>query len=177
MYGALVVKGYCGVSIPAEAAGWIDRLQLLEVELDDRLELVRQPGGFEVLRQVLQPAAVFLLQIDQSGHRCRPACRPWDAASGRCCGGRPGALLAQLGAASGLSLGRAHRDGADRRSGHAALLLSIVIVTFPRIDPRGARHWARNIAPTHLYSVDRWDPDHDAVMRIEAKLRDGRPIL
>ncbi len=25
------------------------------------------------------------------------------------------------------------------------------------------------IAPTHLYAVDRWDPDHDAVMRIGGK--------
>ena len=31
------------VLVAAEPAGWIDGLQLLEVEFDDRLELLRQP--------------------------------------------------------------------------------------------------------------------------------------
>src|SRR6516162_3378715 len=85
LYGALVVKSIA-LSVAAVTTGWIDRLQLLEVELDNHLQLVRQLGAFEALRQVVQPGAVFLLQVDQSGHRCRPACWPWGDASGWCYG-------------------------------------------------------------------------------------------
>jgi hypothetical protein len=36
-------QGAMVVLVAAEPAGWIDGLQLLEVEFDDRLELLRQP--------------------------------------------------------------------------------------------------------------------------------------
>jgi hypothetical protein len=42
------------VSVPAEPSG-IYRLQLVEVGVNDRRELVRESRAFEVLRQVLQP--------------------------------------------------------------------------------------------------------------------------
>ena len=38
--------------------------QLIEVEVDDRLQLVRQPRSFEVGRQAIEPSAVFDLRID-----------------------------------------------------------------------------------------------------------------
>src|SRR6516225_11732836 len=60
------------VSVAAVAAGWVDRLQLLKVELGNRLQLLRQPGFFEIGREVIQPSAVFVMQFDERGDRCRP---------------------------------------------------------------------------------------------------------
>jgi hypothetical protein len=47
------------VSVAAVAARRVDRSQLLEIELGDGLQLV-------------QPGAVFVLQIDERGYRRRP---------------------------------------------------------------------------------------------------------
>src|ERR1700745_1813722 len=63
------------LSVPAVTAGWIDRLQLLEIELADRLELLGKLRSFEVGRQVVEPAAVFLLHRNERRHRCRPPLR------------------------------------------------------------------------------------------------------
>ncbi|HTD77533.1 MAG TPA: hypothetical protein VK898_07845, partial [Chloroflexota bacterium] len=48
------------VSVAAVTARWVDCLQLLEVELGNGLELLRQPRPFETGRQVVQPSAVFV---------------------------------------------------------------------------------------------------------------------
>jgi hypothetical protein len=164
LYGALAVKGYFGVS-PGQTRG-VDRSPAIH-----RGRVRRSAGAFPPASSfrgfaVGCPARCGILPADRPKRLLqRTIVSAVGDASGRCCG-RPGALLAQRGTVPGLALGWAHRNGADTRSGHATLLLSIVTVTFPRMDPRGARHWARKIAPTHLYSVDLWDPDHDAVIRI-----------
>ena len=49
------------VSVTAVAARWIDRLQLLEVELDDGVQLLGQRRPFEAGRQVVEPGAIFVL--------------------------------------------------------------------------------------------------------------------
>ena len=72
------------MSVAAVAARWIDRLQLLEVETGDRLQLLPQPRSFEVGRKVVQPGAVFVLQIDEGGYRRRPPPRRRDARRQRC---------------------------------------------------------------------------------------------
>ena len=75
----------------------------------------------------------------------------------------------QLGAASGLALGRGHRGGADATSGHADLPLSIVTVTFPRMI-RGELAVGRGTSRhTLVFGGIHADPDHDAVMRIGGK--------
>src|SRR5438128_11508598 len=68
------------VSVAAVTARWVDCLQLLEVELGNGLELLRQPRPFETGRQVVQPSAVFVPQVDQRRYRRRPALGPrWGA--------------------------------------------------------------------------------------------------
>src|SRR5207247_10480594 len=64
------------VSVAAVTARWVDCLQLLEVELGNGLELLRQPRPFETGRQVVQPSAVFVPQVDQRRYRRRPALGP-----------------------------------------------------------------------------------------------------
>src|ERR1700758_538302 len=71
------------VSVAAVAAGWVDRLQLLKVELGNRLQLLRQAGSFEIGREVIQPCSVFVLQIDERRYRCRPPPGPRRDARGR----------------------------------------------------------------------------------------------
>src|SRR5271156_645160 len=115
-------------SVATVAERRVDLLQRLEVAFDDGLQFVCQRRAFEIV----QPSAVFLLQIDQGGHRRGPSFWPRGDAPGRCCG-RPGDLPVQLGAAPGLALRWAHRDRTNARAGHAELLLSIVTVTFPRM--------------------------------------------
>jgi hypothetical protein len=39
-------------------------VELLEIDLGDCLELVGQSRSFEVVRQVVEPGAVFVLQSD-----------------------------------------------------------------------------------------------------------------
>ncbi len=73
--------GWCWLrtfrSVAAVATGRVDRLQLLDVELGDCLQLLRQPGCFEIGGKVVQPGAVIVLQLDQRGDCCRPAPWPW----------------------------------------------------------------------------------------------------
>jgi hypothetical protein len=47
--------------VAAVAARRVDCLQLFEIELGDGLQLVGQSRSFEVFRQVVEPAAVFVL--------------------------------------------------------------------------------------------------------------------
>jgi hypothetical protein len=117
--GLLIVKWLSSsVKVAAVAARRLDRLKVLEVELDHGLQLVGQARSFEVVWDVVEPGAVFVLQTDQGGHRCSPAGWLRGDAPDRC-RGRPGNLLAQLGAAPGLARGRAHRDRTNAMSGHA----------------------------------------------------------
>src|SRR2546428_13649535 len=84
LYGAFDVKRFFPpLSVAAVAAWRIDRLQLLEIELSDGLKLVSQSRSFEVIRQVVEPSAVFVLQIDQRRHGCRPPPWPWRDAAPR----------------------------------------------------------------------------------------------
>src|ERR1700756_1754002 len=105
-------------SVAAVAARWVDGLQLLEIEFGNGVQLFRQPRAIEAGRQIVEPSAVFVLQIDERGDRRRPPSRPWRDAPrqrrGRCAG-----VPAQPGAMSRLALGWGHRYGADPTLGHA----------------------------------------------------------
>jgi hypothetical protein len=84
---------------------------------------------FEVVRDVVEPGAVIVLQSDHRRHRCRPTQRPWREAVRR----RRGWGFALL--ATRLPRRRACRSAAlsgwgDAMSGNAELRLSIVTVTF-----------------------------------------------
>ena len=61
LYGGFWVKWFLSSSVPAVAARRVDRLELLEIELGNCLELVGQSRSFEVVRQVVEPGAVFVL--------------------------------------------------------------------------------------------------------------------
>src|SRR5947207_15867189 len=95
------------VSIPAIAERRVDRLQFLEVELDNCLQLVRQPRLLKALRQVVQPDAVFPV-ADRSA---RPPLPPTVLAGTGCVRSVSRALLAQRSAAPSLALGRVHGSG------------------------------------------------------------------
>jgi hypothetical protein len=49
------------LSVAAVAARWVDRLQFLEVDLSNSLQLLRQSRAFEAGRQVVEPSAIFVL--------------------------------------------------------------------------------------------------------------------
>jgi hypothetical protein len=59
--GAFGVKWFLSSAVPAVAARRVDRLELLEIERGNLLELVGQSRSFEVVRQVVEPGAVFVL--------------------------------------------------------------------------------------------------------------------
>ena len=106
-------------------------MQLIEVEVDDRLPLVRQPRSFEVGRQVIEPSAVFVLQIDQRRDGCRPPPQPWRDASRRWWGALCSPpVTAWRGVAPAVRQGSSVRNRL-RRLGNAHLSLSIVTVRFP----------------------------------------------
>jgi hypothetical protein len=105
------------VSVAAVAAGWVDRLQLLKVELGNRLQLLRQAGSFEIGREVIQPCSVFVLQIDERRYRCRPPPGPRRDARGRRWRGCA-AVLAPPGTVSRLALSWGHWGDAEPISGH-----------------------------------------------------------
>ena len=128
--GLVGVKWFLSPSVPAVAARRVDRLEFLEVEVCDRLELVGQSRSFEVVRQVVEPGAVFVLQSDQRLHRCCPTPGAWRETRRRR-DGRWAGLLAQLGTTSRLPLGRGQWCLVDAISGNADLRLSNVTVTFP----------------------------------------------
>src|SRR6476660_5756896 len=50
-----------GSSIAAVAAWWLDGEQLVEVEIDNRLQLFCGSGFGEIFRQTIEPCAVFVL--------------------------------------------------------------------------------------------------------------------
>ena len=105
LYGAPACQAvFPPLSVAPIAARQVDRLQLFEIELGDRLQLVGQSRSFEVFRQVVQPGAIFVLESDQHRYRCRPTLGPWRQASRRR-GWWGAALLAPLGAVPRLSLG------------------------------------------------------------------------
>ena len=114
--GLVGVKWFVSPSVPAVAARRVDRLEFLEIEVGDCLELVDQSRSFEVVRQVVEPGAVFVLQSDQRRYRCCPASGPWREPRRRR-GGGWAALLAQPGTASRLPLGRGQRRLVDAMSG------------------------------------------------------------
>src|SRR6516162_9843817 len=95
---AFGVKWFLSSSVPAVAARRVDRLELLEIELGDCLEFVGQSRSFEVVRQVVEPGAVFVLQSDQRLQRCCPTPGAWRETRCRR-DGRWAGLLAQLGTA------------------------------------------------------------------------------
>ena len=101
-------------SVASVAAGWVDRLQLLEVELGNGLQLIGQSRPFEAGRQIVEPSAVFVLQGDQCRYRRRPAFRPWQRAPRQ----RQRTLPEEPGPVPRLTLGCGHRQGADTRPGH-----------------------------------------------------------
>ena len=74
------------MSVAAVAARQVDRLELIEVELGHRLQLLRQPRSFEIVREVGPPGAIFALQIDVRRYR-RPPPGPWRNARRRRCRG------------------------------------------------------------------------------------------
>ena len=63
--GLVGVKWFFSPSVPTVAARRVDRLKLLEIEVGDRLEFVGQSRSFEVVRQVVEPGPVLVLQSDQ----------------------------------------------------------------------------------------------------------------
>ena len=128
--GLVGVKWFLSPSVSAVAARRVDRLEFLEVEVGDHLELVGQSRSFEVVRQVVEPGAVFVLQSDQRRNRGCPTSGPWRETRGRR-GARSAGLLAQLGTASRLPLGRGQWCLVDAMSGNIDLRLSNVTVTFP----------------------------------------------
>jgi len=117
------------LSIAAVAARCLDRLQLLKIEFDDDLQLLRQSRPSEAGRQVVEPGAVFLLEVEQCRHRRRPALGPRRGAPRRRRGRRV-VVPAQPGPASRLALGWGHWPGAEARSGHVLTPAGIVTVTF-----------------------------------------------
>src|SRR5262252_5105887 len=121
--------GELPLSIAAIAAGCLDRLQLLKIEFDDDLQLLRQSRPFQAGRQVAKPGAVFLLEVEQYRDRRRPALVPRRGAPRRRRGRRV-VLPAQPGPASRLALGWGHWPGAEARSGHVLTPVGIVTVTF-----------------------------------------------
>src|SRR6266446_1611802 len=117
----IAASGEPPVSVAAVTARWVDCLQLLEVELGNGLELLRQPRPFETGRQVVQPSAVFVPQVDQRRYRRRPALGPrWGASRRR--RGRRVVVPAEPGTASRLAFGWGHWYGADTTSGHVLTL-------------------------------------------------------
>jgi len=74
-------------SVAAVTARRRDRVQLLEVEIADRVQLIGKPRTLEIGRQIVEPTAAFLLHRDECRHRCRPAFRPRQGrAPGVACG-------------------------------------------------------------------------------------------
>ena len=70
------------VSVAAVAAGRVARLPLIEIELGNGLQLFRQPRPVETGRQMVEPGAVFVLQLDERCYRRRPALRPGGSRDG-----------------------------------------------------------------------------------------------
>ena len=128
--GLVGVKWFLSSSVPAVAARRVDRLEFLEIEVSDCPELVGQSRSFEVIRQVVEPGAIFVLQSDQRRYRCCPTPGPWRETRPRR-SRRWAGLLAQLGTASRLPLGSGQRCLVDAMSGNIDLRLSNVTVTFP----------------------------------------------
>ena len=126
--GLVGVKWFLSPSVSAVAARRVDRLEFLEVEVGDHLELVGQSRSSEVV--LVEPGAVFVLQSDQRRNRGCPTSGSWRETRGRR-GARSSGLLAQLGAASRLPLGRSQWCLVDAMSGNTDLRLSNVTVTFP----------------------------------------------
>src|ERR1019366_9099434 len=63
-------------SITAEAARWLDRLKLGEIEIDNRPQGLRESTVLLVVRQCLQPAGIFGLQLHGRGDGVIPAPDP-----------------------------------------------------------------------------------------------------
>jgi hypothetical protein len=120
------------VSVAAVAAGWIDRQQLVEVDLSDGSQFLRRRGSLEAVRQSVEPGTVFVLEGDQGGNGRRPALRPRQNTKRRrrrSVGiGGPTPLSRPV---ARLALGRGHRQRTEARSRHRWFPLAIVTSRFP----------------------------------------------
>src|SRR3954453_538630 len=65
--------GVAGRSAAAKAARWNDRLQLVEVEIGDRLQPFSQGTVLLIVRQGVEPCGILRLQLEQDGDRIVPA--------------------------------------------------------------------------------------------------------
>ena len=83
------------MAVAAVAAGCDDREQLVEIEIDNGLQLLARPRGFEIVRKAVEPGTVILLEIDQGRDCRRPPLWP----------GRRLVRPAQFDAMAGLALG------------------------------------------------------------------------
>src|SRR6516164_9210494 len=70
-------SGGCGDAAPrsvaAVAARYVDGVQLLEIELDEGLQLVRQSRPVQTGRQIVEPGPVLVLKVNQCRDRRGPA--------------------------------------------------------------------------------------------------------
>ena len=106
-------------SVAAIAAWWVDCLQLLEFESDNGLQFLLQPRALETGREIVEPAPVLVLQLDERGDRRHPAPGPRHWVSHL---RRERGWLSQRrrpGVAPGSAGG--HRSDAETRSGHLLL--------------------------------------------------------
>jgi hypothetical protein len=118
----------------------VDRLQLLEVELGNRLQLLRQARSFEIGRELVQPARYSSCRL-MSADRRRPPPRPRRDARRRRCRGLA-AALAQLGAVPHLALGWGHRGDAEE-------LQPIAPIDNPLRSEWGKASMTSAVWPTH----------------------------
>ena len=118
-------------SIAAVAAWWLDGEQLVEVEIDNRLQLFCGSGFGEVFRQTIEPGTVFVLQ---RYYAARAAAQRRGRGRARGIGARVGgspsrrSLTRYRVCRSAAVIGKGPRRGL----GIVGFLLAIVTVTFAR---------------------------------------------
>ena len=98
--------------IVREAARRLDGADLIEVEIDNRLQCLAGGGVAERLGQRLEPLRVFALQSDEFGHDIAPALMAAAAVGGPAIADDRGASVPR--AIAGLALGPGKRLGALR---------------------------------------------------------------
>src|SRR5271169_3879748 len=65
-----------GLSVPAEAARWLDRLQLSEIEIADRPQCFGGRTVLKTVRQAVQPGSVLDLCFHKAGDMICPTPGP-----------------------------------------------------------------------------------------------------
>src|SRR3954453_10651700 len=63
-------------SITAEASRWFYRQKIRKIELDDRPQGLRCGAVLLIVRQCVQPAVIFVLEVHKRGNRIIPALDP-----------------------------------------------------------------------------------------------------